>query len=94
MQAVRPKSGVLPDSAALHPGYLLRTYDLHGVDVGVETLEGAHFLGQTHDLLEMHRDVHGLFVEQFQEQEIVSVEPFQEIALELEALWMEPADDE
>jgi len=30
----------------------------------------------------MHRDVHGLFVEQFQEQEIVSVEPFQEIALE------------
>ena len=47
-----------------------------------------------HDLLEMHRDVHGLFVEQFQEQEIVSVEPFQEIALELAALWMEPADDE
>ena len=31
---------------------------------------------------------------QFQEQEIVSVEPFQEIALELAALWMEPADDE
>ncbi|GEM_PF-3570448 len=24
------------------------TYDLHGVDVGVETFEGAHFLGQAH----------------------------------------------
>jgi Uma2 family endonuclease len=30
---------------------------------------------------------------QFQEQEIVSVEPFQEIALELGALWMETAED-
>jgi Uma2 family endonuclease len=30
---------------------------------------------------------------QFQEQEIVSVEPFQEIALELGALWMETAGD-
>ncbi len=29
----------------------------------------------------------------FQEQDIVSVEPFQEIALELGALWMEPAED-
>ena len=29
----------------------------------------------------------------FQEQEIVSVEPFQDIALELGALWMEPAEE-
>ena len=29
----------------------------------------------------------------FQEQDIVSVEPFQDIALELGALWMEPAED-
>ena len=31
--------------------------------------------------------------ELFQEQEAVSVEPFQEIALELGALWMETAED-
>jgi len=29
----------------------------------------------------------------FQEQEVVSVEPFQDIALELGALWMEPAEE-